>query len=304
MRSKRPRAVRQIGAHGRRPNRAPAWGLLENGTLTAPSLLRPADPAAGCHSLAVARVPAPGERTGDAHSHSGARGLWLPVGRPSRAYASNFRVLCVKMVCVNKNRLASGPLDGIDEDARVAAITRLHDLFSRGGLSIERFSGVLDQVFAAPSHAELEAAMSALPPSVRLTPASRRLARPLVLRAPGSELRLGPGWQLAADTTIGTGSGAALIDLSSASWDAHQINLRLETWGSIEVLVPEGVAVQLLGGSATVQLESLSPPVPGGPLLRISTSGPTGVIRIRHPKERNGGPFTRWRRRRRQAGLR
>jgi hypothetical protein len=202
---------------------------------------------------------------------------------------------------VSKNLPASAPLNGVDEQTRLAAVARLCDLFSGGGLSIERFSGVLDQVFAAPSDAELELAMSALPPLVRLTPASRRLAGPLVLRVPHSELQLGSGWQLAADTTISSGFGAARLDLTAASWDADQINLCLETWGSIEVLVPEGVAVQISGGSASVQLESLSAPVPGGPLLRISTSGPTGVIRIRHPKERNGGRFVR-RRRWRTAG--
>ena len=200
------------------------------------------------------------------------------------------------VVSVNKNRSVSAALEGVDEDARGAAIARLRDVFSGGGLSLECFSGVLEQVFAAASHADLEAAVSALPPLVRFTPASRRLAGPLVLRVPGSELQLGSGWQLAADTTIGSGFGAARLDLTAASWDADQVNLRLETWGSIEVLVPEGVAVQVVGGSASVQLESLSSPLPGGPLLRISTSGPAGVIRIRHPKERNGGPFPRWRR--------
>jgi DUF1707 SHOCT-like domain len=184
----------------------------------------------------------------------------------------------------------------VDEVARAAAVARLHDLVSGGGLSLEHFDEALGQVFAARSHTQLVAAMSALPSLVRLTPASRRLTRPLVLRVPDGEMQLGSGWQLAADTTIGSGFGAARLDLTAASWDADQINLRLETWGSIDVLVPEGVAVQMVGGSASVQLEWLSPPVPGGPLLRISTSGPTGMIRIRHPKERNGGPFMRWRR--------
>jgi len=202
---------------------------------------------------------------------------------------------------VNKNSSVSAPLEGVDEDARVAAVARLRDLFSGGGLSLERFCGVLEQLLAAVSHAELEAAMLALPPLVRLTPASRRLPGPLVLQAADAALQLGPGWQLAADTTIGTGFGAARLDLTAASWDDYQINLRLETWGSIEVLVPEGVDVQILGGSASVLLESLSAPVPGGPVLRISTSGPTGVIRICHPRQRNGGPFTRWRRRRTAA---
>ena len=201
---------------------------------------------------------------------------------------------------MNENSPGLAPLDGVDEDARVAAVSRLHDLVSGGGLSVEHFSGILEQVFAAASHAELEAAMLALPPLVRLTPVSQRLARPLVLHVPDNALQLGSGWQLAADTAIGTGSGVARLDLTAASWDVHQINLHLQTWGSIEVLVPKGVAVQMLGGSASVQLESLSAPVPGGPVLRISTSGPTGVIRIRHPKKRNGRPFTRWRRRHRR----
>jgi hypothetical protein len=200
------------------------------------------------------------------------------------------------MGVVNENGPGLAPLDGVDEDARVAAVSRLHDLISDGALSLEHFSGILEQVFAAVSHAELEAAMFALPSLVRLTPASQRLDRPLVLQVPDSALQLGSGWQLAADTAIATGFGAARLDLTAASWDLHQINLHLQTWGSIEVLVPKGAAVQMLGGSASVQLEPLSPPVPGGPVLRISTSGPTGVIRIRHPKTRDGPPFTRWRR--------
>jgi len=197
---------------------------------------------------------------------------------------------------VNENSPGLASLDGVDEDARAAAVSRLNELVSGGGLSLEGFSGILEQVFAAASHAELEAAMLGLPSLVRLTPASRRLARPLVLHVPDSGLELGSGWQLAADTAIGTGFGVARLDLTAASWDDHQVNLHLQTWGSIEVLVPKGVAVQMLGGSARVELESLSARVPGGPVLRISTSGPTGLIRIRHPKKRNGRPFTRWRR--------
>jgi hypothetical protein len=200
---------------------------------------------------------------------------------------------------VNENSPGLAPLDGADEDARAAAVSRLHDLISGGGLSLEHFSGILEQVFAAASHAELEAAMLALPSLVRITPASQRLAKPLVLRVPDSTLQLGSGWQLAADTAVGTGFGVARLDLTAASWDVHQINLHLQTWGSIEVLVPKGVAVHILGGSASVQLESLSPPLPGGPALRISTSGPTGVIRICHPKKRNGGPLRRRTRRHR-----
>jgi len=202
------------------------------------------------------------------------------------------------MVPVFEDRPLSAPLGGVDEQDRVAAIDRLHELVRGGSLSLEGFAAVFEQVLAAAAHADLEAAMSAVPPLVRLTPASRRLAQPLVLRADGA-LKLGSGWQLAADTTISIAFGTAWLDLTAASWDANQINLRLETRaGAIELIVPEGVAVQMVGGSGRVQLESLSTPVPAGPILRISTLGATGVIRIRHPKKRRAGPFTRWRRRR------
>jgi hypothetical protein len=201
------------------------------------------------------------------------------------------------MGAVITNGAVSAPLEEVDDDARVAAVARLRDLFSGGVLSLERFDGLLEQLLTAASHAELESAILALPPLVRLTPASQRLGRPLVLRAPDGALELGSGWQLAADTTVSTGCGTARLDLTAASWDAYQIRLRLQTWGSIEVLIPKGVVVQVVGGSATVRLESLSVPVPGGPMLRISTSGPTGVIRVYHPKECNRGPLARWMRR-------
>ena len=138
---------------------------------------------------------------------------------------------------------------------------------------------------APPS--DLEWAMQALPPLVRLTPSARRLSEPLVLHAADGGLQLGSGWQLAEETTIRTGVGSAVIDLTAASWDALHVGLHLETWGSIEVLVPKGVAVQMAGKAGRVRLEALGAPVPGGPVLRISTSGPAGVIRICHPRERH-----------------
>jgi hypothetical protein len=184
----------------------------------------------------------------------------------------------------------------VGEGERDAAVNRLHNVFSAGELSNECFSGVLEGIFAASTHADLETAMLTLPPLVRLTPSWLRLAEPLVLQSADGSIQLGSGWQLAADTTIRTGFGTTRVDLAAASWDTDRINLHLETWGSIDVLVPEGVAVQMVGELGDVHLESLSAPVAGGPVLRISTSGPTGVIRIHHPRERTGGRLTRWRR--------
>ncbi len=174
------------------------------------------------------------------------------IFEPVQTLASHSGALRAKMGPMANHLPAAVPADGVDGEDLVAAVARLGDLFSSGALSHDCFSEILEQVFAAPRYADLETAMLPLPPLVRLTPASRRLARPLMLQAADGGLQLDSGWQLAADTTINTGSGAARLDLTVASWDTQQVHLRLETWGSIEVLVPEGVAVQS-GRRATVR---------------------------------------------------
>lgn len=208
---------------------------------------------------------------------------------------SRSRAVWVMMVPVT-TRPVPAPMNGMDGEDRATAVARLHDLFAGGEVSFDAFSEALDKLFDAPDHAGLAEVMLALPPLVRMTPAWLRLAKPLVLRAADGRLQLGPGWQLAGRTTVSTGPGAARLDLTAASWDAHQIDLRLETWGSIDVVVPAGVAVQVAGGSRPVQLRSVAPPVPGGPTVRVSTNGPAGVIRVCHPEAHDASRSVRWRR--------
>jgi hypothetical protein len=171
----------------------------------------------------------------------------------------------------------------VNETARAAAVTRLHELYIDDKLSIESLGERLDAVLGAADDAGLTAAISALPPPVALTHEDRRLTAPLIVRVPGCELGLAPGWQLAADTRISTGPGRALVDLTAASWDALQVDLRLETWGTLDVFVPRGVAVRVAGRTSAIRVEPMAAPLPGGPLLSVCNAGPGGQIRIRHP---------------------
>lgn len=186
---------------------------------------------------------------------------------------------------------------------REAVIARARDLFIDGELPYQGFSRALDQAFAARDHADLVATMTALPSLVRITPASQRLDLdgPLFLRLVDGATRPPSGWQLAPDTTIATGVRRVRLDLVAASWDARTIHLRLETWGSVEVLVPSGVAVQIALACAPVRLERLAPPAPGAPVLRISAIGPTGVISVRNPERCQGASTARRKRRRGNA---
>ena len=192
----------------------------------------------------------------------------------------------------------------VDDSERLAAVARLHQLVGTGGLSLERFSASLEQVLAANDQADLEMAMAALPSLVRLTPASRRLSQPLKLDAGISKVQLGGGWQLARETEVTTNTGKVLLDLTAATWDAREIDLRLRTnTGKIEVVIPKGVAVQMVSATNRVRLDNLVPPVPGAPVLKIvaSTSTGAGRITVTHELQQRGKSHW-WQRRKASPG--
>ena len=191
---------------------------------------------------------------------------------------------------------SADPVDSTDDAERVAATARLRELVANGELSLERFSQALDQVLAARTCADLEAAMTGMPPLVHLTPSSRRLAQPLEVATGLQHLKLGPGWQLASQTMVSTGTGKCTLDLTAAAWDSLQVDLHLKTTtGAIDVIIPEGVAVQMLSAKGSVKLEPLVPPAPGSPLLRVVAETGVGWIRFRHPRKPRPAGRARWR---------
>lgn len=177
--------------------------------------------------------------------------------------------------------------------AREAAVARAREVFVNGDLAYEAFSRVLDEAYDARDHADLVTAVSTLPSPVRLTAPTQRLRGPLLVRATDDPATFGCGWQLAAETTVATGTKPVELDLAAASWDAPNIHLHLESWGMVGVVVPAGVAVQVAAASVPVRLEPLALTAPGAPVLRISALGPSGMIRVS-----NLGQPDRWRRRR------
>lgn len=187
---------------------------------------------------------------------------------------------------------------------REAAVARARALFVSGVLPYRVFSQVLDEAFAARDHADLMGAMSTLPLPIRLTPPTQRLNGPLLVQAAEGARVFGHGWQVAAETTVATGTGPVELDLATASWDARNIHLHLETWANVEILVPDGVAVQVSTAAVPVHVEPLALPAPGAPALRISALGPTGTIRVRNPRGLPDRSPSRWSRARLARGRR
>jgi hypothetical protein len=75
----------------------------------------------------------------------------------------------------------------------------------------------------------------------------------------------------------------AVGDIDAGRFDAVVADLHVYTgWGSITIIVPRGVGVQLTRHRGGVD-SRLEPPVPGLPLVRLDVTTNIGRVRLRHP---------------------
>ncbi len=89
--------------------------------------------------------------------------------------------------------------------------------------------------------------------------------------------------------------GTVVLGLSQARLSGSDSQLELyNLFGTVTVLVPHGVQVNVAGGGlfASQVIESAAEPsVAGAPRLRITTRGTGGTLHVRTPGER---PSRRW----------
>lgn len=186
--------------------------------------------------------------------------------------------------------------DARHEDAQHWATEFVKERYAAGDIDADRLEAGVADLLAATTDAELARVVRSLPSPVSLTSPERRLAEPLEIRSGMGRLRLAGRWQIARQTHVSANLGSVRIDLSEAEFDDHVVDLHVYTgWGSITIIVPRGVAVQVVrhrGGLDT----RLEPPVPGLPLIRLDVTTNIGRVHLRHPEPR-GRPGPRGRRR-------
>jgi hypothetical protein len=194
------------------------------------------------------------------------------------------------------------PTEPADPQVVTTAVEYLGTLLSRDLVELDDFDALVARVLATRTRSDLEVVLAALPAVVTMTPPSRRLDHPLSFEARSGPMKLAGRWQVAAQTSVRTESGLVTVDLTDAEFDATVIDLDLEVKsGIIDVIVPRGLAGQLIeqttgSGFIANALDSTAP-LPGLPLLRVHARTGSGIIRLRHPKERRQ---RRWFRRRRR----
>ena len=183
--------------------------------------------------------------------------------------------------------------DPLRQDRREQGVELLRRLVSLGKLDLAAFDSALDQMMSVATEAEFVGVVNMLPAPINMSPPERRLTEPLTIKATTQNIKLTGRWQVAKDTTVKCVTGNATVDLTEAEFDDRTILLTIRVvTGNATVVVPRGVDVQLVGQTAAVKME-LDAPVPGYPLIRLTSGAVTGKVRVRHPKQRR-----RWRRRR------
>jgi hypothetical protein len=169
------------------------------------------------------------------------------------------------------------------EDARQRATEFVKELYAAGEIDADRFSVGVAGVLTASSEAELAEVVRSLPGPVALTSRERRLAEPLEINSGLGRLRLAGKWQVASQTHVSAELGSIRLDLTEAEFDDHVVDLHVYTgWGSITIIVPPGVGVQVIRHRGGVD-SRLDPPVPGLPLVRLDVTTNIGRVHLRHP---------------------
>jgi Domain of unknown function (DUF1707)/Cell wall-active antibiotics response 4TMS YvqF len=160
---------------------------------------------------------------------------------------------------------------------RDRTIALLRDAAVAGRLTLDEFAGRVERAELASTQGELE-------PLTADLPATGSAQAPLHHRAIGSRLVRRGRWELAARSTVLSIGATVVLDLGQATLHSAETELRVRNWfGTVTLLVPRGVHVEVDGGGAFGTREIDLPdtgPVANAPRLRVRTSGPGGTLRV------------------------
>jgi Domain of unknown function (DUF1707)/Cell wall-active antibiotics response 4TMS YvqF len=171
------------------------------------------------------------------------------------------------------------------DSERDAVVARLNEAVGEGRLTLQEFSDRIDKVYAARTHGELAPLTGDLPamPPVHASSRTRRLMLGLMF---GGSKRSGPQ-ALEEDITAVALLGDVEIDLCDARVTTKEITIH--AWAiinDVEVIIPEGVAVELSGVAVKGDLENWVTPVSPGTsrfVVKIQGHAVLGDVEVRRP---------------------
>jgi class 3 adenylate cyclase len=175
---------------------------------------------------------------------------------------------------------------------RTVALLREHVVAGR--LTLDEFSDRAGRALEATTRGELEAVMTDLPeasePSTTgtVTPRARRRWHIAVMSGHDTKGR----WRIGDKTNAVAIMGGCDMDLRSAEIEGPEVVITaFAFWGGINVIVPEGFDVELVGfsfmGGRSLKLRD-APIIPGSPRIVVRGFAVMGGIDVRSRSSRSG----------------
>jgi hypothetical protein len=170
------------------------------------------------------------------------------------------------------------------DDERERGIAVLRDAVVASRLTLEEFSERVDQAHGARTTNELALLTRDLPQAQPTLPGAPQAT----FRAAFSRLvRKGP-WTIPEHSDWRSYFGTIVIDLRHGRLSGPELVLDIyNLFGTVTVLVPAGIVVDVEGGGlfASQVIDTAPvPPPPNAPRLRIRATGPGGTLYVRCPE--------------------
>lgn len=188
----------------------------------------------------------------------------------------------------------------LPDSERQLVADRLQQAVGLGALTLQEYISRIDVVYAARNRADLATAIDGLPSAPPVGTSSRTS---WVVNIFGDEQRSG-AWRPDSQVTTVNVFGDTVLDLRTAYTDSDEVVIKAwSMFGDVELLVPEGVEVELTGicvfGDRRVDVAAV-PRVPGTPRVRLvamslfgdasvrtQPKGPRGFTRLLHGRLRD-----------------
>jgi hypothetical protein len=181
-----------------------------------------------------------------------------------------------------------GPVIRASDGEREAAVARLNDAVGEGRLTLQEFSERLDQAYTASTRGTL-AQLTADLPGMDLVRGPARHRR-VMLGLLFDSRRAGPR-PLDDEITAIAFLGDVVIDLRDAKVTSNEITIRAYALlNDVDVIVPEGVAVELSGVAIVGDNRNMVKPVAAGTsrfVVKIQGHAVLGDVQVFHHNPRD-----------------
>ncbi|HSK97491.1 MAG TPA: LiaF domain-containing protein [Euzebyales bacterium] len=183
----------------------------------------------------------------------------------------------------------------ITSQERDAAEARLRQAVADEMLTLDEFGDRMRALLDARTRGDLQQAVAGLPIAAEPLRRSRErgTARPArkqqhIIAVMSEEAARGR-WRPAPETTAVGVMGNAIVDLQGAEYEGDELKISAMAFmGSVEIIVPEGVEVELSGfaimGDRSNRIDA--PVLPDAPLVRVDAYAVMGAVEVRHPKRK------------------